>query len=161
MVNILKQGTSAALALLLAAVLFTAYTAQRADADHEPANKVAAAGSDVEQVEDDTPILEERIRVSSPFDLILQLTAECSILTELTTNSTNPASDAFGSVRMRIEIDGKEVPVATDDTLGSGEDDVADSDDDEIGEVTFCNRAYGRTVTDDEALPDGQDDESD
>jgi hypothetical protein len=101
------------------------------------------------------------MKVSSPEDLIISVTAECSILTALTTNNDNPTSTAFGSVRLRVEVDGKEVPVSADD--GSGGQDDADDDDDEIGEVTFCNRAYSRTVTDqeDNTPPDGQDEESD
>ena len=162
MAVILKQATATALALLLAAVLFTTYSAQRAQADHEPANKVAAAGSDIDTVGNDSIILQERLKVSSPFDLILQLTAECSILTALTTNNDNPTSTAEGSVRMRIEIDGNPVPVSSDDLAGStgGADDAAD-DDDEVGEVTFCNRAYSRTVTDNETALDGVDEEDD
>lgn len=60
-------------------------------------------------------------------------------------------------MRMRIEIGGTPVPVATDETAIS-EDDAAD-DDNEIGEVTFCNRTYHRTVTDGES--DGLDEEHD
>ncbi|HEX2195810.1 MAG TPA: hypothetical protein VHJ76_02695, partial [Actinomycetota bacterium] len=51
------------------------------------------------------------------------------------------------------------VPVATDETAGS-EDDAAD-DDNDVGEVTFCNRAYSRTVVDEENPTDGIDEESD
>lgn len=132
-----------------------------ASADHEPANKVAAAGSDIEQIGDNTPILSERVKISGPMDVMLQLTAECSILTALTTNNDNPTSTAFGSVRLRIEIDGKEVPVSSNDTAATpGEDDTED-DDSEIGEVTFCNRTYSRTVTDQEDPEDGIDEEDD
>ena len=155
--NTLHRWAMAAMAVLLASTMIMLVTTPSADAGHEPANKVAAAGSDVEQVNDSTPVLSETVRVASTQDLVLQLTAECSIITELTTNDTTQSSEAFGSVRMRITIDGTEVGVTT--VEGTGDDDTAD-DDDEIGEVTFCNRAYGRTVTDEEG-GDGQDDESD
>ena len=65
-------------------------------------------------------------------------------------------------MRLWVEIDGNNVPVATDDLLaGPGEDDAADDDDEvgEVGEVTFCNRAYQRTVSDGEN--DGLDSEHD
>lgn len=155
-------------ALLLAATLFTAYTASSAIADHEPAMKAAAVGSDLDQVDDSTPILVERMRVSSPEDLIIQVTAECSILTELTTgpSETGGASDsafAYGSVRLWVEIDGKRVPVSTDELAEDTDDQNADEDEDEddTGEVTFCNRAYQRTVTDGEDARDGIDKEHD
>ena len=121
-----------------------------ATASHEPANKVAAAGSDVESVDGEEVVLSETVKISSPFDLMLQLTAECSIITELSTGGdAADSSSAFGSVRMHVEIDGTPVPVASDDTNTAGEDDVTDNDS-TIGEVTFCNRAYGRSVEDTE-----------
>jgi hypothetical protein len=148
-------------ALLLVAVVFTAYTAQQAIGSHEPANKGAAAGSDLDTVGQDSLLLSETMKVSSPEDLIISVTAECSILTALTTNNDNHTSTAFGAVRLRVEIDGREVPVSSDD--GAGGDDDGEDDDNEIGEVTFCNRAYSRTVTDEEdnTPPDGIDEEDD
>lgn len=145
-------------ALLLAATLFTAYTATTAQADHEPANKAGAVGSDVDTVGDDTALLTETMRVSSPEDLIIQVTAECSILTALTTNNDSANAYAYGSVRLWVTIDGTPVPVTA--TPGQGADDDED-DDDGVGEVTFCNRAYERTVTDGEDPADGIDEEED
>ena len=157
--SIAGRALTAAMAILIAGLMIVLVTTPSADAGHEPANKVAAAGSDIDTVGDDSVVLSETVRVSSTEDLVLQLTAECSILTAITTNQDNPTSTAEGSVRMRIEIDGVPVAVSTDDTLTSGGDD-ADDDDSEIGEVTFCNRAYSRTVTDQED-DDGQDEEDD
>ncbi len=143
--------------MLLIAVLFTAYTAQRSLAQ-QPADKIAVSGSDIDTVSDSTPIITETMRVSSPSDLILSVTAECSIITELTTGGdAADSSSAFGSVRLRVTIDGHPVPVASDESAES-EDDAAD-DDDSVGEVTFCNRAYGRTVEDTEG--DGDVDKED
>jgi hypothetical protein len=152
--------------LALGAAAF-AIVSPKADASHEPANKFAAAGSDLDTIpaEGDQIVLSETMKVSTPFDLLLQLTSECSILTELTTgDGPDAASDnamAYGSVRMRIEIDDRPVPVASDDTATGGGADDTDDDDNEIGEVTFCNRAYERTVTDNEDQRDGQDNETD
>ena len=133
-----------------------------ANADHEPAQKVAAAGSDIDQVTEDSAVLRETVRVSSTQDLVLQLTAECSIMTQLTTDTAENSSNAFGSVRFRITIDGTPVLVATDDNNAS-EDDANDAPDDpaEPGEVTFCNRAYQRTVTDAEGENGAVDTEQD
>ena len=145
-------------------MVFAAIGVQGAFASHEPAQKVAAAGSDIDTVGEDSVVLSEQVRVSSTQDLVLQLAAECSILTELTTgpSETGGATDtaqSTGTVRMRIEIDGVPVAVASDDAEG-GEDD-ADDDDDEVGEVTFCNRTYHRTVSDGENDDDGLDEEHD
>ena len=159
----LRRSVLTALAgAMAAALLFTLATAYDAGASHEPANKGAAAGSDLDTIGQDDLLLSETMKVSSPEDLIISVTAECSILTDLATgpSATSGAADsalAFGSVRLRVEIDGKEVPVSVDDGTGGADD--ADDDDDEIGEVTFCNRTYARIVQDGEA--DGLDSQRD
>ena len=147
--------------ILLIAVLFTAYTAQRADATHEPAMKTGAAGSDVNEIqpEGEKIIMRDRVRVSTAQDLVLSVTSECSILTSLITgdNETDvgdrarDTASAFGQVEIFVELDGKRVPVASDDTEGPDTDDPeeeVETDEDEEGEVVFCNRAYQRTVED-------------
>lgn len=166
-----RRVSTVLLAFIAAVTLFVAYSIGNiAQATHQPADKTAATGSDLNQVNDATPVLTETMRVSSPADLILQVSAECSILTELTTGPSDPggidSATAIGSVRLWVEIDGKRVPVASDDTAVDGPEEdepepgsVADPSD--IGEVTFCNRAYQRTVTDTEDDPDGQDTEHD
>lgn len=165
MLEVLRKASTPLVAALLVATLFVAYqAANTANATHEPANKGAAAGSDIDEVSDAAPILSETMKVSSPEDLIIQVTAECSILTQLTTNNDSLNSRAFGSVRLWVEIDGHRVPVSVDDTAVDGDDEDSDgADASDIGEVTFCNRAYERTVEDqeDNTPPDGVDEESD
>jgi len=155
--------------LFVASALLVTYVVPQADATHEPAQKAAAAGSDVDQLEEgdnvETLLLSDTMKVSSPQDLILQVTAECTILTELTTGPSTEAgasdfATAFGSVRLWVEIDGTRVPVATDDLDEDGADEEDNSTGD-TGEVTFCNRTYHRTVTDGEDPQDGQDQEHD
>ena len=158
--GILRKASTPLVALLLGATVFMAYS-NIAVATHQPADKVQATGSDIEHVTDDTVVLSETMRVSSPSDLIIQLTAECSILTALTTNNDNPTSTAYGSVRMHVEIDGIPVPVSYNDTAAGGGQDDDEDDDNEVGEVTFCNRTYSRTVTDQEDPEDGIDEEDD
>lgn len=140
-------------ALLLVSVIFTAYTAQQAIGGHMPADKVAAAGSTIDTIEDATPILQDTMKVSSPSDLILSVTAECSILTALSTQGSDVADSqetdsAEGKIEIWVTIDGRPVPVASDD---------ADQD----GRVVFCNQAYQRTVQDTESSDDGHDSERD
>lgn len=165
-----RQAPTMLVGLLLVGALFAG---QSAFADHEPANKFAAAGSDIDEVSDAEPILQERMKISSPFDLVLSASAECSILTLLQTGDegspTAPQSSdtasAYGSVRLWVEIDGNRVPVSTDDLnvddSPGDEDQGTEADASDIGEVTFCNRAYQRTVTDRENGLDGQDMEQD
>lgn len=104
-------------------------------ATHEPANKVSAAGSTGVVVAPGTAvtILEDRVKTSKPTDLILGVTAECVITTELTTVG-NDNEFAMGLVRIWVEIDGRPVPVSQDDT-------------DDPGKVNFCDRAEERETT--------------
>lgn len=155
-------------AMLLAATLFTAYTATQVQASHEPANKAGASGSDLDTIPAEadpngTVLLSDTLRVSSPEDAIISVSAECSILTSLTTGGQyGNSSEAFGAIRLWIEVDGIRVPVSTDDTLEDDDDVEKDAGDpSDIGEVTFCNRTYHRDVADTENDGDGTDVEDD
>ena len=145
--RLMDVGSKAFMVVLALALVFT-YMSSTAKAEGEAANKLAAGGSETEVIGDgDTvPVLTERMKVSSPRDLILQLTSECSILTALTTNNDEPSAEATSTIKMYITIDGHVVPVSADD---------ADN-----GRAVFCNRDYKRTVTDQED-DDGMDQESD
>ena len=148
-----RRGAIALASLFVASLMLVMYVAPPADADHEPANKVAAAGSQTEVFEPGktVPVLSERVRVSSGADLILSATAECDILTELTTGGAGEnanSAGAFGQVRMWLTIDDKVVPVSSDDAT-------------ETGKVVFCNRAHNKSITDEEDPEDGTDEEYD
>ena len=136
-------------------------------ASNLPADKVAIAGSDIDQVETGTELLSDKIRVDTVADLILSVSAECSILNRLLTGeaagATTETSDnaySFGSVKLWLELDGHRVPVAADDAAGADPKDPG-GDGDDVGEVTFCNRSYSRTVTGSETENDGLDTEDD
>lgn len=117
-------------ALLLIAVMFTAYTAQQAFADHQPADKVALAGSAprIFAPGERVPLLHEQFRVSSPTDLIIEFDAECGIVTSTTTGDDSDGGpeeqfdedESEGRVVVWAEVDGRPVPVATDDINGPG-----------------------------------------
>lgn len=148
----LKRISAVAAAAVLGAALF-AVVSPKADAGHEPANKLAAAGSETEVFApgQTLPILEETIKVNTNHELILQLTAECDILTELTTGGPGEnanSAGAFGQVRTWITLDGTVVPVSSDDET-------------ETGKIVLCNRAHNKTITDTEDAPDGTDTEED
>ena len=65
-----------ALACATAAVVPVAVVGTSAIATHEPANKAAATANGVAEFDRSAVLLQERIKVSSPYDLILQLTSE-------------------------------------------------------------------------------------
>lgn len=157
-VRTLLGHSSKVFVVLVALSLIFSWTTQ-AQAEHEPANKWRAAGSTVERTgpnDQPMPVLHERLKVSSPRDLVLQVTSECSILTALTTDDSNDSARSASQVRFFVEIDGNRVPVSTtdmdEDTAGTQLDD---------GRVVFCDREYERTVTDSESSNDGQDTEDD
>ncbi|MEA2487969.1 MAG: hypothetical protein QOF16_1623 [Actinomycetota bacterium] len=119
-----------------------------------PANKTAAIGNTVDDVtpEGDHVVLEEQMKVSSPQDLILNLSSECAVITQLVTGSTKgtatDTAEASGKVEMWVTIDGENVPVAGPPGGGGGDD----------GTIVFCSQARGRQVTDNENPGgDGQD----
>lgn len=139
------------------------FSATAQDSGGTPANKVAASGDDLDTTSaDEAPIkvLEETIKVSTTHDLMIHVSSECSILTSLfepgnsAPNSTSSQS-AFGQVKFFVTIDGHRVPVAINDTANDPNSTNADEDD--FGEVVFCNRAYQRTLTDAEDARDGID----
>lgn len=103
-------------------------------ATHTPADKVSASGSSTEVLgaNNTAVLLTATLKTAKPSDLIVGVTAECSILTNLTTVG-NDDSKAFGEVKIQVLIDGTPVPVATNDR--------------DAGRVVFCNRAYQRTTT--------------
>lgn len=133
---VLRHGSKVFYVLLAAALAFT-LTSNAAEANHEPANKVSAAGSETEVVRA-TPgsnvvtLLAERVKTSKPTDLILGVTAECSITTDVTTVGTDDQT-AVGDVKVWVEIDGRPVPVSQADT--------------DAGRVVFCNRTYQRETS--------------
>lgn len=127
------RGRRRALATVLSAVVVgsgvAALVINPAEADHQPADKVVAAGSNVEVFapQAEVTLLAQTLRTSTPADLLLQVTAECSIVTNVTTVGNDDQS-AQGRIAVWIEVDGNEVPV----TAGSD------------GDVVFCNRMYRR-----------------
>lgn len=129
---------SLALAIL---VLSIPSRLEAAGGTQEPANKVSASGSTI-QVIQATPgsnivtLMSEYVKTSKPTDLILGVTAECSITTDVTTTG-NDNEFAEGLVKVWVEIDGQRVPVSADDT-----DPKADP-----GKVVFCNRMYQRMTS--------------
>lgn len=97
----------------------------------DPANKTSIASSAVEVFgpAEIVTLLSTDIKTAAPVDLVIAVTAECDILTEVVTVG-NDVSEASASVRMWIELDGAPVVV---NSAESGED---------AGKVTFCDRIH-------------------
>lgn len=121
----------AAAGMLAAALLAGSDEASAKHTDgHQPANKVAVSGSDVEVGDPDQTLtlLDTTMRNADSKALLLQVTLECSILTDLETVG-NDDSRAESTLDVWVEVDGERIGV---------------SEADDNGEVTFCNRAYQR-----------------
>jgi hypothetical protein len=127
-----------------AILVFPAVFAPQAEATHQPADKMAVSGSTVEFIT--TPLLggaesttvellSGQLKTSSPTDLVLSVTLECALWTDITTIG-NDESEAVARVKVWVEIDGVPVGVNGEDTG------------DDAGKVVFCDRAYKRTTTD-------------
>jgi hypothetical protein len=136
-------GNAALIALLLGVIVTQGF---QAGATHQPANKVSAAGSEVQKLgpaAGATTILSEKIKLSTPTDLILSLTLECSIITDLF-NTGDSTQSVEALIKTWVTLDGKVVPVSTDDTTNPGE-------------VVFCNRAHRQEIDENDS-DDGDDD---
>jgi hypothetical protein len=127
----LRFGALAAAAVVAAPVIWNAASNSAGAAGGIPANKVAASGSSVEVFTPSTTVelLRETVKINNPTDLILTASAECSIISQVKTTG-NDTSTQRASVRVWVEINGEEVPVAADKP-GPG-----------LGHVTFCDRVH-------------------
>lgn len=133
---------------LLAALAFGALVVgprltDTAQATHQPADKMAVAGSALEVITapllqgasvTTSEILSGHLKTSSPTDLVLSVSLECALWTDITTVG-NDESESAARVKVWVEIDGVPVKVSSDDTA-------------DPGKVVFCDRAYKRTTTD-------------
>lgn len=131
-----NQSTTV-IGILVAALVLATY-AGPALADHKPADKMAVSGASIEIMETQLTeggnssvhtILSGQMKTSNPTDVILQVTLECAIWTDITTVG-NDHSQAAANVTVWVEIDGDRVPVSSQ---GPGD-----------GEVVFCNRTFER-----------------
>lgn len=127
----------------------------------QPANKVVAAGGKTQVIApgSNVTILSGTMRTSKPKDVMMQVALECSILTALTTDDTTPSSRAESRVRVWVEVDDRIVPIQ--DVSTPPQDPAQNGNGNESDKVTFCDRTYQRTVTDDESPLDGIDTEDD
>jgi len=130
-----KAALAAGLATLFAGMFVAGSHFTKADASGMPADKATATGSTVQVFAPNTDVtlLKAQLKTSTPEDLLLAVTLECSILTQVSTTGT-ATSSASGEVDVWVEVDGVNVPV--DRHAADG------------GRVTFCRRDATQTVTD-------------
>jgi hypothetical protein len=150
---------------LLSGVLVT--QAIQAIANHEPADKVSVAAASIDATpllaiptqqagnataETTIPILDTTMRVSSPSDLVLALSAECALWTNTATDpfddegATNGQDhqESIARVEVFLTLDDMIVPVADGEAAGgatTNPDVVA-----QRGHVVYCNRAVRQQV---------------
>lgn len=135
-----------AAALVLLGVLFAPSLVgfHGGEAEPQPADKVAVAGSVMEVMSaplvegsssEIVTLLEADIKTSAPTSLIFHLTAECALWTQVTTVG-NDDQEAIATVKAWVEVDGERVGVTS----------AEDPDDEDFGKVVLCNRAH-RQVT--------------
>lgn len=147
-------------AMAVAALAFNSISGVSiADANHLPADRVVASGNKIETTgtgEVDT-LLQATMRTSSPTDLILAVSMECSIITDNVITGgpdvESETADSRARVRIWVEVDGRVVPVNSISS-GATTPPQAGTDSDK---VTFCNRVFTRTVADKEDPLDGID----
>jgi hypothetical protein len=163
--TLLSHSSKIFTALVAAALIFTWTTA--AEADHQPADKVTASGSTIEVLRPEAPVavLSSEFRTSSPTDLMLHVTMECSILTSVTTpGSDEPGAVSTGEAEGRIRVwltfdsDDPEVNIVPINSFSDNpQPDNPSSPGSDIDKVTFCNRHNRNTLTDMEDPLDGVD----
>jgi hypothetical protein len=155
-----RSGWAVALVALAALAFNSLSGVNVANATHQPADKVVASGNKIATtgVGENETILQATLRTSSPTDLILSVSMECSILTDnIITGGSGVATETaetMGKVRVWVEIDGKIVPV---NSVSSSTTTATPSAGTDTDKVTFCNRTFNRTVTDKENPLDGID----
>jgi hypothetical protein len=121
-----------------------------ANANGTPADKAVAAASKVETIRNGgvVELMSATFRSSKPSDLLLSVSAECSILTDVVIpgGGTTFTEEARGTVKVWLEMDGHIVPITSSST--PPQDPAAQEPGDETDKVTFCDRLHRRTVTD-------------
>ena len=114
----------------------------------QAADKAAVVGSTLAQVSPfaSQQLLCVKMRTSTPEDLLLSVTTECSILTQVSTTGT-ASSSASGTIDVWVTVDGQVVPV----------DPSQPADKTKNGQVTFCNRDATQNFTDGDSSNSGSD----
>jgi len=136
---------TALVALLLAAAALIVRQQVAFAASSLPADKmtVTASTTSVQGPGTDVPIMSAQMKTSTPADLLLQVTSECTILSQIT-NMGNSTQTYVAKVELSVTVDGKTVPVVPPATTTGATGQSSGGDD---GHVVFCNREFTRTTS--------------
>jgi len=136
---------TALVAVLLAAAAVIVRQQVAFAASSLPADKmtVTASSTSVQGPGTDVPVLTAQMKTSTPADLLLQVTSECTILSQIT-NMGNSTQSYVAKVELSITVDGKTVPVVPPSTTTGATGSTTKADD---GHVVFCNREFTRTTS--------------
>jgi hypothetical protein len=131
--------------VLVTALGLYAWNANADGASNLPADKMTVTASDtsVQGPGTSVPIMTAQVKTSNPADLLLQVTAECTILSSIS-NAGTQTSSYSSLVRIWVEVDDKPVPVVPNATASGANSGSGGRDD---GKVVFCNRKFTRSTT--------------
>jgi hypothetical protein len=166
----LSRRTVIATSMLAAiGVAVPATLAATSGSQAQPANKAVAAGGHLQVLDPKTPVpvLTASLKTSKPEDLLLNVSFECSIITDVLVNGTGPSTDpntpatataeASGAIRAWLTIDGDSNIIPIQDTSAPPQDPSQQAKGGEADKVTFCDRDNKITITDKEQPADGTD----
>jgi hypothetical protein len=135
----------------------------------QPANKAVAAGGHLQVLDPAAPVsvLTATLKTSKPEDLLLDVSFECSIITDVIANGAAPSADpntpatataeASGAIRAWLTMDSDTNIIPIQDTSAPPQDPSQQAKGDDTDKVTFCDRDNKITITDKETAPDGTD----
>lgn len=143
--NTILVAALASLTLIAAPLLPQALDASSSGSgQHMPADKTSVAASSIEVMSvpvvdgatsETVTLLGTTMRTSTPTDLVISVTAECALWTDVKVVG-NDDSSAVASVKVWIEFDGQTIAVSDDEASGPDQ-----------GKVVFCNRAFRMVTT--------------
>ena len=146
------------IALGLAATMGVAIPAALGSSNAQPANKAVASGSNTQDLNPGAgqPILQATFKTSKPEDLLMSVSLECSIITDVKVAGGNSPSsaEASGAIKVWLTIQGQNDPqpviVPVSDTSAPPQDPSQQKPGTEADKITFCDRDHKVTLSDQE-----------
>ena len=157
------------IAVGLAGTMAVAIPAALGSSNAQPANKAVASGSTVQGVHPGagTAIMTASIKTSKPEDLLLSVSLECSIMTDVRNAGTAPSTDpnapsssnaeASGAIRVWLTMDTDDNIIPITDASEPPQDPSQQRKGTDDDKVTFCDRDHFVNITDAENPQDGTD----
>jgi hypothetical protein len=149
----------------LAGTMAIAIPAALGSSSAQPADKAVAAAAKTAVMAPGTneTLLTATFKTSKPEDLLVSVSAECSILTNTVIHggpsTATESASAGGRIRVWLELDGRVIPLQS--TSEPPQDPSSQPTGDDSDKVTFCDQIHQRSVTDQENDTDGTDGSTD